>query len=153
MKKKILLLTALVFASVFMLTGCTLKKISADDFKKQAEDYGLTVSDSTSAYKYLGYIDKLYIAKHSDGWRVEFYELTDEEHATTIYNTNKAKFESAAGSTSASSTLTTQDGERFSVTTGGYYKHVCRIGNTFVYANIKTEYKDEAVKFLKKIGY
>ena len=154
MKKKLLFCGLFLFVAVFMLTGCGLNKITAEDFKRMAEEDGLTVSDITSSYSSYSYIKKIYIAKHSNGWKVEFYELDSEEKATQIYTTNKNKFLSSSPSTnSSSSTLTTDQGERYSLTVNGYYKHVCRIGDTFVYANINADYKDEAIKFLKKIGY
>ena len=155
MKKKLLFSGLFLFVAVFMLTGCSLTKITAEEFKSKAKNEELTVSDVTSSYSYLGYINKLYIAKHSSGWKVEFYEISTEDKAKTIYETNKTKFETAksTGSSSTESLLSLDNGERYSLTVGGYYKHICRIDNTFVYANVKAEYKEDAIKFLKKIGY
>jgi hypothetical protein len=156
MKKKIIF-ALIIFVGALFLTGCTLKAKTGDEFAALAEKYGMTVKDYTSSYSYLKYVTEVRIATHPDGWKVEYYTLSDQTNTDKIYDTNKNKFISEvekSGTSKYESTLTTDNGERYSVQgSDGYYMHVCKIDNTFVYAKISAKNKDAAVKFLKELGY
>ena len=154
MKKKIIF-GVLIFVATILLTGCTVKSIDHEEFTKAAKEEGMTVSNLTSTYAYTGYIDGVYIAKHPDGWKVEFYEIKDKENLEKFYNNNKSKFQ-LAGETASSSTESTfsfDNGERYSLTVSDKYKHLCKVDLTAVYVNADVKYKEDVIKFLKKIGY
>ncbi len=156
MKKKIICALLIFVAAIFM-TGCTQEPITGADFKRIAEENGMTVKDYTSSYSYLKYISGLFIATHPDGWKVEFYEITDQTNVKNLYNTNKDKFISEtekAGSTKVESYYSFDNGERYTITGNtGYYMHVCYIDNTFVYVRAPEKNKEAVISFLKSIGY
>ena len=69
------------------------QQITADEFKSSLEDKGYVVMDSTSQMEQYENIKQVYIATDKDySYRIEFYELTDNEYATSFYNNNAMHF-------------------------------------------------------------
>lgn len=157
MKKRVsVILTAvLVVAMMFTLSGCGDKTaLTVEGFTQQAQDQGCTVSDATAQFASEAVIESATIAKHADGWQVEFYVLTDEAAAVNMFDYNKSTFEESKGS-SASAEASTNMGNNasYSLTIDGNYMFVCRVDNTVVYVSEDSAHKDAVKSLIKAMGY
>lgn len=127
--------------------------MSADNFKTMMESKEYTVTDTTSLFaKYENYMLKSYVARKND-YQIEFYELSNEENAISMYATNKSKFESQISNAYARTSVSMKNYEKYSLTANGKYKYLSRIDNTLIYIDANEEYKDEITNCMKEIGY
>ena len=140
--------------ALFSLTACGNKTaITTDKFKTEASNEGYLVADVTSQYSSYGYVNEATVARNNAGWQVEFYVLSGKEYATSMFNTNKATFETYKETGFTESTSSVGNYEKYSLTSGGYYMYLCRVDNTFLYLRVEENYKDDAKAFIKKLGY
>ena len=154
MKKRIIMISCICILLLLSLTGCIKKTaITTEEFKSIAKENNLTISDATKQYSNYGTIKQATIASITNEWQVEFYVLTNEAEATSMFNTNKIDFESYKGNTSSENSLNLKNSSLYSLTSSGYYMYVRRIDNTLVYAKVAKEYKDTVKAFIKKLGY
>ena len=154
MKKKNVLLGVICFLMLFALTGCGKKTaITTSTFKSKTESLGYTTADVTSQYASYGYVQEATIAQSSDGYQVEFYVLNDAANATSMFNTNKATFESYKGNSSAESSSNMDNYSIYTLTSSGYYMHLCRVDNTLLYVRVNDSYKDSVQSLIKELGY
>lgn len=127
--------------------------ISASTFNTKMESKGYVMTNSTSQFaQYPNYMLESYVAQKT-GYQIEFYELTSEENAISMYNTNKTKFESQKTNASASATASMNNYSTYSLTTNGKYKYLSRIDNTLVYIDVDESYKHIVKDIMKEIGY
>ena len=79
--------------------------------------------------------------------------METEQQAKIAFEQNKAAFESESG---PASSRYENNGLNFSVyaqTSNGKYSYVCRVGQTFVYANVPEQNKDAVKSAIKSLGY
>ncbi len=159
MKKALIIIgiIVVVLVGIVFVSFNTLNKekmpISADTFNTTMESKGYVMTDTTSQFaQYGNYMSKSYAAQKS-GYQIEFYELSSEENAISMYSTNKTKFESQKSSVSASATASMNNYATYSLTTNGKYKYLSRIDNTLVYIDVDESYKDVVKDIMKEIGY
>lgn len=159
MKKALIIIgiIVVVLVCIGLITFNALNKektpISASTFNTTMEGKGYVMTNSTIQFaQYLNYMLESYVAQKT-GYQIEFYELTSEENAISMYNTNKAKFESQKTNTSASATASMNNYATYSLTTNGKYKYLSRIANTLVYVDVDESYKDIVKDIMKEIGY
>ena len=151
--KKVLLCT-ITLATLFVLTGCTKVALTAEQYKDKMEKLDFDVEDVTSQYKYSNMVKTGYVAiKAGKIFQIEFYELRTESDAVSMYNTNKQKFENEKGSSSINTNVEGKNYSKYTLTTGGKYKVVCRVENTLIYLNVDDEYKNEVKQVLDSLGY
>ena len=118
MKKNGLFFTALCFVMLILLTGCKNKKaITVETFKSKAESNGFTVTDVISQYQSYSYVNQAQVARNNDGWQVEFYVLSDESYAKSMFNTNKNTFENISGNNKIKTESSLGNYSKFSVST------------------------------------
>lgn len=147
----------IVLVGIVLVVFNTLNKektpISANTFNTTMESKGYIMTDTTSQFaQYGNYMSKSYAAQKT-GYQIEFYELSSEENAISMYNTNKTKFESQKSNASASATASMNNYATYSLTTNGKYKYLSRIDNTLVYIDVDESYKDVVKDIMKEIGY
>ena len=151
--RKIILGIVLVL-SVFMLGGCFSKKaITTDEFKAQADKSGYQVSDVKNQYEDFNTIKEATIAYNQEGFQVEFYVLTSNEDAISMFTTNKVDFESKKTDTNVETSASMKNYDTYSLTNNGEYSYLSRVENTFLYVNVKQELKDKVKDFVDKLGY
>lgn len=157
--KKVLIVTGIVLVIVGIIVGffITINKekehISADEFNTIMENKDYTTIETTSLFvQYENYMYKSYLAKE-DGYQIEFYELSNEENAIDMYNTNEFKFKKEKENISAYTTVSMRNYSKFELTTNGKYKYLSRIDNTLIYIDVDEEYKDTVKSIMKEIGY
>lgn len=159
MKKALIIIgiIVIVLVGIVLVVFNTLNKektpISANTFNTTMESKGYIMTDTTSQFaQYGNYMSKSYAAQKT-GYQIEFYELSSEENAISMYNTNKTKFESQKSNASASATASMNNYATYSLTTNGKYKYLSRIDNTLVYIDVDESYKDVVKDIMKEIGY
>lgn len=127
--------------------------ISAAEFNNTMKEKGYAVADTTNQFaQYGNYVSKSYAAQKS-GYQIEFYELSSEENAISMFDTNKARFESQKSDKYTSSTRKIKNYSIFSLTTNGKYQYLSRIDNTLIYVDVDESYKDTVKDLMKEIGY
>lgn len=159
MKKALIIIgiILIILVGVVFVVFNTLNKektpISADTFNTIMEGKGYIMIDSTSQFSQYGnYMSKSYVAQKT-GYQIEFYELSSEENAIDMYNTNKLLFEAQKTNASVSATTSINNYSTYSLTTNGEYKYLSRIDNTFIYVDVDESYKDTVKDLMKEIGY
>lgn len=153
MRKSKMLILTICLAVVFVLTGCGAKKsITASDFEKRAEKNDYEVYDISDQYSSIDYIEKVIVAK-TDDWQVEFYQLSDEEHANGMFKTNQKKFETMKGKASAGTSSSMANYSMYKLSSNDEYMYLSRIDDTFLYLKVDSKYKDKVVDFVKELGY
>lgn len=153
MKKKNIFLGIICFLILFT-TGCGNKKaITTADFISKTKELGYESSDVTSQYASYGYIKEATVARSKDGYQSEFYVLDNKSHAVSMFNTNKSIFESYKGNTSAEASANLGNYSSYTLTSSGYYMHICRVDNTLLYVKVKDQYKDNLKKLINELKY
>lgn len=152
---KQLLMGLMCFVVLFTLTGCGNKTaITSDDFKSKMESSGYTVQEATNQMSDYDYIKQVYIAISSDStYQIEFYELSDNDYASSFFNNNKKTFEDSKSSGSTKTSVSVDNNEKYTLTTNGKFKVVSRIDNTVIYLNVDDNYKSSVKDVLKNLGY
>lgn len=151
--KKTLLVCTLIFSLVFCLCACGNKTaIDTNTFKTICEGEDLIVQDVSSQYSDYEYISVGTVAS-SGPWQIEFYELSNEEFAHQMFESNKLDFERFEGSASSEKSVSVKNHEMYSLTSGGKFMYISRIDNTMVFVNTDKEYKEDINKILDKLGY
>ena len=159
MKKALIIIgiIAVVIVGIVLVVFSSLNKektpITADTFNTTMESKGYVMTDTTSQFSQYGSLMAKSYAAQKSGYQIEFYELSNEENAISMYNTNKTKFESQKTNISTSSTVSMNNYATYSLTTNGKYKYVSRINNTLVYVDVDETYKDTVKDIMKEIGY
>ncbi len=154
MKKK-LLLGLTILLTIFLVTGCELskKQITAEDFQKIGEDEGLIVVDVKEQFKDYDYVDKAIVGASQEGWQVEFYELSDKDHAETMFAKNKKEFQEEADGKYKGETREIGNYSTYILETDTQYMSLTRVNNTVLYAKVGIATKDTVVELIKKLGY
>lgn len=152
---KQLLMGLMCFVVLFTLTGCGNKTaITSDDFKSKMESSGYTVQEATNQMSDYDYIKQVYIAISSDStYQIEFYELSDNDYASSFFNNNKKTFEDSKSSGSTETSVSVGNNEKYTLTNNGKFKVVSRIDNTVIYLNVDDNYKSSVKDVLKNLGY
>lgn len=139
---------------LFALTGCGSKQvITTSDFKTKTKSLNYNTADVISQYSSYEYIKEATVAQSSDGYQVEFYVLDNVDNATSMFNTNKSTFESYKGNFSSESSSSMGNYSSYTLTSGGYYMHLCRVDNTLLYVKVEDTYKEPVESLIKELGY
>lgn len=134
--------------------GCTAKKepVTAAEFSRHMEQEGYAILDATEQFD--GQVLSATLAiEQSGAYQIEFFEVETEQQAKIAFEQNKAAFESEKG---AAASRYENNGLNFSVyaqTSNGKYSYVCRVEQTFVYANVPEQHKDAVKSAIKGLGY
>ena len=160
MKKTVVILLALALALAAAGCGAPRTAITAAQFTQKAEAAGYAVQNSAQQYQESGQDveDALIAVKLNEdetaiAYQIEFVVVPTAEQAQGAYTTNKAAFDAAKGTSSASTNMALANYAYYYLQTNGKYMVISRIDNTFVYINADAEYKDDIKAFLKEIGY
>jgi hypothetical protein len=152
LKKVGIIFTIVVMA--FLLTGCGTKNVkTANDFVALAEDSNLSTKNiKEGQYASDNTIKEGYVA-YNNNWQIEFYVLDTEATASSNFDTNVKIFEDSKGNSSSYVSLEGKNYEAYSLISNGQYMYICRVENTFIYANVSEEYQKDVKAFIKNFGY
>lgn len=153
-KKKITMAVVISILTLFILTGCGNKTAaSIETFEQVSKEHGNEIIDITDQFQSYENLEKVIISKNTDDWNVEFYILNSEDSASSMFNINKETFEKEKKDISSQSSSSFGNYETYTLTTGDYYMHLCRVDNTFLYVKVNKENKDAVKKLIKDLGY
>jgi hypothetical protein len=163
-KSVIILIVSLSIAALLIGVGIAMlfinlnkekTPISAEQFANAMNQKGYVVQSSKQQFAAYDYIKSSYIAAPQDlSYKVEFYEITNEEYANAFYENNKSIFENSKGGVVTSSlNLNGKNWSKYALSSDGKYKVVSRVGNTAIYLNVDNNYKDIVNKLLDEFGY
>lgn len=155
-RKKFLFIIAMVF--MLMLSGCgrssTSEPITTTKFKSIMEENELEVTDKTDSAKDHSY-QEIYVAVDEEKYSFEYYFMKNEKSATNVYkyavdNLNKTYKENSSAKIAEEESNTQSV---YNVTASDYYCKVIRKENTVLYVTAYSEYKENAEKLVKELGY
>lgn len=156
-KLKVLLVGVLCVIFALGLSGCGKKKnpISVDEFKSTMNSKNFSVVSSKSSYSQYKEIKESYIAMSPDyTYQIEFIVLDSDSSASSMYNTNKNKFEqNKSSSKNLNTSIELANYSKYTLLSDAKYKVVSRIDNTLIYLDVDAEYKDNIDSILNEIGY
>ncbi len=144
----------IVILLVVSLAACGGKKaaVTADAFRKAAEDNGLTVTDASDVYT-----DEIFtgsqIATSSDGWQVVFLTVDTAEHAKDYFGVCKKFMEGQKTGAGTAQTTERDTYGSYAQTNGGRYMYASFIEGTLVYVDADESAKRAVEEFVMKIGY
>ena len=155
MKKifKHLTVFSVLFVMLFIITGCSKKAITAEQFKEKMENKGYKIYDVTSQYESQISIKKGYVASKDNKYQIEFYELNNKSAATYMYKNNKEIFEDNKGSDSIVTDVNLPSYSKYNSTTNGKYRVLCQVKNTFLYVEVSKKYKEDVKDIEDYLGY
>lgn len=154
MNKNKVLLGIVCLLVLFTLTGCFNKTaITKYGFVTKAESNDYEIFDVSEQYASYDFVETATIAKKSNDWQVEFYELDDDESAIGMFNENKTIFEQQKESVNNESTTSANNYVTYTLITNNNYMYLSQVDNTLLYINVQKEYKAEVQKFVEALGY
>lgn len=147
----ILLLAVMIFSA---FSGCTSPKtaITAADFKRIAEEKGLTVEDTTGTPEGEIFTGSLK-ASSADGWAVSFFTIDTAANAKDYFATCKSFMESLKTGAGTAQTTERENWSMYTQTNGGKFMYCCYIDTTMVYVNVDEAHKTAVQEFVKALGY
>lgn len=143
---------------MLMLSGCgrssTSEPITTTKFKSIMEENELEVTDKTDSAKDHSY-QEIYVAVDEEKYSFEYYFMKNEKSATNVYkyavdNLNKTYKENSSAKIAEEKSNTQSV---YDVTASDYYCKVIRKENTVLYVTAYSEYKENAEKLVKELGY
>lgn len=140
----------LAAAAVFSFTACSARTpVTADDFKRQAESAGFTVTDSsstnTSVDKYLNAV------KSETGTELTFISFKTDALAAETYSTIKSNI--MEGTSGTTTHVDSSSYNKYTLTNGELYHTLTRMGPTIVYGKTTSTYKNQVDDLLKTMKY
>lgn len=154
-KMKKIISVVLIACLCLALASCSSKNaVSAQAFASKAESLGLNTQDTSADYASYSHVLSSTTAFQSDGssilWQADFLVANSHENAMSMFETNKAKFESVNGVMSSVTMVNYAAYERIG---SGKYMYLSCVDSTLLYVNIDEEYMDAAKNLVKALGY
>ncbi len=141
-------------ACLLMAFGCAMEKepVAAADFAARMKEKGYEIVDVTSQMG--GQVVSATLAVGGNAaYQIEFYEVETEKQAKTAYAQNKATFEAEKGRFSSNYSNNGANFNLYSQKSDGWYRYICRVERTFVYASVPEQYRDAVQEAAKALGY
>lgn len=146
-----IVIIGLVIMGIFSLVKAR-EPITAEKFENMMEAKNFEIIDAKDQFTDAPYVENALIALNNN-YQIEFYVLTTNEHANTMFLNNQNKFEENKGSVSSYSTVNFKNGSKYTLSSNGKYSTITQIDNTVIYLNIDEEYKEEVKLILEEINY
>lgn len=113
---------------------------------------GYLTQDVTKQFTSITGIKQAHLTGNSN-FKIEFYELVSDDRAISIYNTNKAKFETMKTGNYIRTHKEINNYGTYTLKVNGTYKYLSRVDNTFIYVDVAEEYEDVVEDIMDEIGY
>lgn len=151
---KFLSIFVIAITMVFVVTGCSKKVITAEQFKSKMEDKEYNVVDITDQYSSSDKFIKVYVALNEDKtYQIEYYQFKDVDSATNAFESSKTNFENSKGSSSVNTSVNLANYSKYSLSTNGKYKTITRVEDTLLYADVDSSYKNKVLDVFDSFGY
>lgn len=150
----VFVVATIIITCVFASLNKEKTSMTAEAFKTKMEEKGYHIIDAIEQFAAYDYVKKAYLATSEDySYKIEFYELEDDNYATLFYNNNKAILEASKGSASAENSIAIKNYAKYSLSSNGKYMVVSRINNTVLYVSVEETYKDAVKGIIEEIDY
>ncbi len=161
MKKSIKLAIIAVSVAIVAIAICLVvilmkpkEALTAQDFNSLMEENGYSVVNVKEQFAEYDYISEAYLAIDKNrNYQIEFYIIASPDIAAQFFESNKAIFESSKGSVSSQKDVSAGNYSKYTLSSEGQYKYICRIENTVIYADTDDAYKQDVKEITKKLGY
>lgn len=128
--------------------------ITAIDFKSFMENKEHFVVDAKNQFLGNDNIKQVYIAtNNSYSYKIEFYELIDNDYSVRFYDHNKSIFETSKTDSDTETNEDIENSSKYTLLSNNAYKIVSRKGNTVIYVDTSPDFKDIINNILNEIGY
>ena len=148
------LVAGILCMACLLIAGCAGKKerIASAEFSVRMEEKGYEIVDVTS--KMDGQVVSAMVAVGENAaYQIEFYEVATEQQAKAAYAQNKATFEAEKGLVSSAYSNHGANFDLYSQKSDGWYRYVCRVDKTFLYASVPEQYRSAVQDAAKALGY
>jgi hypothetical protein len=151
MKKLRLFAILPLLAVLVFCVACASRKepISESEFKAIVEQAGYTTHDVSDQFSETPAISRYIVAIKGD-YQIDLIIGTSDSAAENMFNQLKTEDEQGGGTKSSS---VSGNKGRYTVSTSSNYYFGSRIGNTLVYANEESQYKEAIQEIVKALGY
>lgn len=156
--KKVLILcgasAAVLIAAAVLVVVILLRPkspIQPSVFAQQMDANGYAVAEVSDQYGALEG-ESVYAAE-KDGCTIHLIVFTSEEEAQRAFAAMEEELDRISAGSRVQSSASLPDSEKYTLTTGGTYYAVSRIGNTVVAGTAGESDKDEVKKVLRELGY
>lgn len=140
-----------------LAAGCGKDKVAVDPetFISTLEGAGATVSDQTESMEDISSATNVQVAYVDDQYKIEYYVFDEETDAGYLFGASKSELETAAESASgvAKTSVSAGNHAKYTISMGGNYIAVSRIGNTVMYATAAGDYKEVVKDLMDEMGY
>lgn len=161
MKKSIKIAIIAVAVAIVAIAICVVvilmkpkEALTAQDFNSLMEENGYSIVNVKEQFAEYDYISEAYLAIDKNrNYQIEFYIIASPDIAAQFFESNKAIFESSKGNVSSQSDVSAGNYSKYTLSSEGQYKYICRIENTVIYADTDEGYKQEVKEITKKLGY
>lgn len=148
----ILLIIVIVGFVLYTISSRNKKPLTSEEFISSMEANNHTVSDAASQYPQYDYVKSAYSAYTLD-YRIDFFILSDDEHAIEFFNINKSNFDLLATDTATTSFADIGNCTRYTIISSGRYMYISRIGNTVICINSSDTYQQTIQTLVSSLGY
>ncbi|MBR2707592.1 MAG: hypothetical protein IKE74_10230 [Mogibacterium sp.] len=128
---------------------------TADEFKSEMEELGLSVVDQTSSANGDSSYQKIYVATDGDKYSFEYYFMTGINPAKNIYTYLTENLDATYTDDSSAVIVanSSEESGKYEVTASDYYCAVLHNQNTVLYVTSQIDNADEAKDLISKLGY
>ncbi|MDO4749127.1 MAG: hypothetical protein Q4A12_08145 [Eubacteriales bacterium] len=143
----------LIFIMIVLLTACGNKTPkTADEFTSFMESKGFTVADSTLFAQTIITADTVLTALN-DNYEIDFYVLSSDTGASSLFELNKSAFESDGSTVSETTNISSDNYNYYDNISDTGFRLTARVDNTVLYCYTDAEYKDEIIDIITELGY
>ena len=141
-KKRFYLIAIVIIAAIFLSACSDRYPIDRADFIAAMEEEGFEILDVSNDVDFADYV--IIAFSPNDDYQIEFYEFATDEDARRSFNGTRQLIEDGSGSSQTTSSVAVANYNRFTITSGGRYAHLYRVGNTMILVDwTDSEHRDE----------
>lgn len=150
-RKNIIIVVVLLITVLLM--GCTITKeaITKEEFVERMENEGYAIADATNQFDE-GVVKSVTLAIN-DKFQIEFFDMPNADSAIVSFNTNKENIQNVKGGKYVEKSKSGSNFDSYKLKTDESYYVVSRIEDTFIYAVVPEDEKDNLDKVLTLLEY
>lgn len=133
-------------------SSITKTPITVNDFTQTMEQKGYTVTDNTSRYSSISWVQTVLNVTDSS-WSIDFCVLDTIEHTRSLYNNNVSTMEYLKNDGDVETVETGYICSKHTLTSSSSYTVASTIDNTMVYVSSNISGKSEIDGILNDVGY
>ena len=141
-RKKFYLILLKIVATIALSACDNRYPLDRVDFIATMEAEGFEIFDVSY---YIDFADYVILAvPPSDEYQIEFYEFATDDDASSSFEATRQLIEDGSESSQRINSVNVANYNRFTITSGGKYAHLYRVGNTMILVDwTDSEHQDE----------